>query len=252
MSDWDPGALPRGAGHILCTVKAPLAEILISSPQRRNAISPGMMVDLSGVVAALSLRADISVVLLRGEGDAFCAGGDLRAVRAHLLVPDAGAGMCAYMTELLDGLAALPMVLVAAVTGPALGGGAEILTACDVVYASTSARIGFVHAALGVSPGWGGGRRLVQRVGRRHALRLLTEAERLSADQACAAGLVDAVSADGLAAARAHCARLAAMPTEAVRAAAAIAKGAPEGPHFSALWGGPAHRAILAGVKAGR
>ena len=160
--------------------------------------------------------------------------------------------MCAYMTRLLDDLAALPVVLVAAVTGAALGGGAEILTACDVVYASASARIGFVHAALGVSPGWGGGRRLVRRVGRHRALRLLTEAERLTAAQAGVAGLVDGVSEDGLAAARGHLARLATMPVESVRAAAAIAKGAPERPLFSALWGGAAHRAILAGVKAGR
>lgn len=252
MSGWDPGALPRGEGHILCTVKAPSAEILISSPRRRNAISPGMMVDLTEVLNALRLRTDISVVLLRGEGDAFCAGGDLRAVREHLLEPDAGAGMCTHMTRLLDELADLPVVVVGAVTGPALGGGAEILTICDVIHASASARIGFVHAALGVSPGWGGGRRLVRRVGRHGAIRLLTEAERLTAEQACAAGLVDGVSEDGLAAARAHCERLAAMPVEAVRAAAAIAKGAPEGPIFSSLWGGRSHRTILAGVEAGR
>ena len=252
MICWDPGSYPRGDGHVSCTIEAPSAEIVVSSPRRRNAISPGMMADLRAIGERLSTRDDVSVVVIRGEGAAFCAGGDLRAVREHLLTPSAGAGMCAYMTATLDAFAALPMVRIGAVTGPALGGGAELLGVCDVVYAAQDAPIGFVHAALGVSPGWGGGRRLVDRVGRRAALRLLTEAQRLSGEQAVVAGLVDVSCIDPLEAAEAHRARLAKMPVAAVRAAVQIAHGASEGPLFTALWGGPAHQAILAGVRAGR
>ncbi len=252
MSCWDPGRYPRGDGRVSCTIEAPSAEVVIRSPRRRNAISPGMMVDLRAIVERLSSRDDVSVVVIRGEGAAFCAGGDLRSVRAHLLSPQAGAGMCAYMTATLDALAALPMVRIGAVTGPALGGGAELLGVCDVVYAAEDAPIGFVHASLGVSPGWGGGRRLVERVGRRAALRLLTEAGRLSGGAAVDAGLVDVSCTDPVEAAEVHRARLAKMPVAAVRAAVQVAHGVPEGALFTALWGGPDHQAILAGVRAGR
>ena len=97
MSSWDPGAYPRGDGRVSCTIEAPSAEVVIRSPRRRNAISPGMMVDLREIVERLSAREDLSVVVIRGEGEAFCAGGDLRSVRAHLLTGTAGAGMCARL-----------------------------------------------------------------------------------------------------------------------------------------------------------
>ncbi|MFT5684408.1 MAG: ethylmalonyl-CoA/methylmalonyl-CoA decarboxylase [Myxococcota bacterium] len=252
MRRWDPRDFPRGDGRIFCTIEAPSAEIVISSPRRRNAVSPGMMADLAEVVGRLEAQKDLSVVVIRGEGAAFCAGGDLRAVREHLLTPEAGAGMCDFMTAALDALAALPVVCIGAVTGPALGGGAELLTVCDVVYATPDAPVGFVHASLGVSPGWGGGKRLVARVGGRTALRLLTGAERLSGARAVDAGLVDVICADPLAEVAAHRDRLTSMPVAAVRAAVQIAKGAPEGPLFASLWGGEDHRAILKRVRAGQ
>jgi ethylmalonyl-CoA/methylmalonyl-CoA decarboxylase len=252
MSGWDPRDFPRGEGRIFCTIDAPHAELVISSPARRNAISPGMMADLGEAVERLAARDDLSVVLIRGEGAAFCAGGDLQVVREHLLEPGAGEGMCAYMTRTLDALSALPVVCIGVVTGPALGGGAELLTVCDVVVAAHGATIGFVHAALGVSPGWGGGRRLVARVGGRTALRLLAGAERLRGAAAVDAGLVDVLCDDPLVAARARRDQLVALPVAAVRAAVQIARGAEEAPLFASLWGGPDHRALLDVVQAGR
>ena len=252
MLRWNPRDFPRGEGTVRCAVQAPTAVLCLDNARRKNAVSPGMMADLQDAVASLEAREDLSALIVHGAQDAFCSGGDLTAVREHLLQPGAGAGMCSFMTATLSALARLPVVRIGAVTGPALGGGAELLTVCDVVYAAPAARIGFVHASLGVSPGWGGGRRLVERVGRRHALRLLTEARRLSAAEAEALGLVDAVVADPIAEAQAHAARLAALPVAAVRAAVSVAQGGDEAALFSALWGGADHRAILAGVRAGR
>jgi ethylmalonyl-CoA/methylmalonyl-CoA decarboxylase len=213
-----------------------------------------MMCDLRDAVSRIAGCSTLSAVLLTGSAGAFCSGGDLTAVRAHLMAPGAGAGMCAYMTETLDRLAALPVVVVAAVEGAALGGGAELLTCADIVVAGSSARIGFVHASLGVSPGWGGGRRLVGRVGARVALRLLAFSPRLSAEQARSVGLVDEVVADGAALGRAEdIARpLASMPVDAVRAAVSVTRGADEAACFTALWGGASHQEALRRVTVGK
>jgi len=164
--------------------------------------------------------------------------------------------------DALDKLSSLPAVVVAAVEGAALGGGAELLTACDWVVASTSARIGFVHASLGVAPGWGGGARLVRQVGARRALPLLARAERLSAASAAAAGLVDEVVDAGSALVAAHTwiERLRSLPPDAVRGVVSVVRAARDDPDraveverrvFGELWGGLAHRAALAMVKAG-
>ena len=122
-------------------------------------------------------------------------GGDLKDVRSHLMNPSAAAGMPAVMGGALDRLASLNAVIVAAVEGAALGGGAELLTAADWVIAADDAQIGFVHAALGVSPGWGGGHRLVRKVGHRAALPVLVGARKMTAAQSAVLGLVDEVAA---------------------------------------------------------
>ncbi len=257
MSGWHPARLPRGEGQIRLEDHGTIAEIVLDSPGARNAVSPGMMADLGHILDTLE-RWRGAGVLLRGEGtEAFCAGGHLHAVQTHLLDEGGGAGMCAYMSAVLDRLANLPAVVMAAVEGPALGGGAELLTTCDLVVASETARVGFVQAALGVSPGWGGGRRLVRRVGSRRALQLLAFAEVLDVDQAQAVGLVDRVAPAGEAAiaARAWLAELERIPRESLRAAVAIGRGASaevESAFFASLWGAEAHREALARARRGR
>ena len=98
------------------------------------------------------------MILSGADQYAFCAGGDLRDVRQSLLDSEQGRIMCEQMTHNLDLLLQLPSFVIAAVEGAALGGGAEVLTACDALICGESSTIGFVHASLGVSPGWGGGR----------------------------------------------------------------------------------------------
>jgi ethylmalonyl-CoA/methylmalonyl-CoA decarboxylase len=236
-----------------------MARVEISNPRARNALSPGMMADWVRIVSTLEAAA-ISVVLIQGEGPAaFCSGGDLRSVAAHLLEPENAAGMCVVMGQTLDRLAALNAVVLAAVEGAALGGGAEIISTADGVVAAQGARIGFIHGSLGVSPGWGGGRRLVRRVGSARALHVLTLARRMTAEQAQAVGMVDQVVGDGSAveAAEAWAAEICTRPTAAVRGAVELirawrdepARGqAVERAVFGSLWGGPDHRAALARI----
>lgn len=243
-------AVPAGPGQVHLGVAGEVATLRLDHPGARNALSPAMMVALADAVAALRASPPRAVVI-GGAGPAFCAGGDLAAVQQHLLAPGAAAEMQAFMAETCDALLALPCLVIAAVEGAALGGGAELLTACDLVYCAPTARVGFVQAAMGVSPGFGGARRLVKQLGPRRAVDLLTRARPLTATEAHQVGLVDEVCDDPWSAARARAEQCAALPAGAGGAAkplvARLVAGdaAAEGEVFARLWGGPEHVAAL-------
>jgi len=246
-------AAGRDGGRVRLEREGPVVLLLWDAPWRRNAMDPGMMLDLHAAVSAVAEEPPGAVVLC-GVGGAFCAGGDLAAVRGALLEPAAAAAMARTMAACTDALAALPCLVLAAVEGAALGGGAELLLAADGVIAGADARIGFVQGRMGVSPGWGGGARLVARVGARRARRILLEAAVWSADEALAEGIVDRVVPAGTAraVAMARAAAAAEVPAAARAGAVAVAAGAPEAAVFAQLWGGVAHRAALDQAAAGR
>jgi ethylmalonyl-CoA/methylmalonyl-CoA decarboxylase len=245
-----PRQLPAGPGAIRVTYDGRIATVALDHPAARNAVTPGMMANLGDIVDELESWDGVGVILTGVGQQAFCAGGDLNAVAAHWSTADAGIRVGAWMSSVLDRFNRLPMVTVAAVEGAALGGGAELLTAVDFVIAASDASIGFVHARLGVSPGWGGAQRLCQKVGGRAALRFLAFAERHDADAARALGLVDVVTSSGgaLDAARRFLAPLQDLPPAAVQAAVRLARSGSrddERVAFASLWGGPAHVAAL-------
>ncbi len=242
-------SLPRGPGRVHVR-PGPVAEVVFHSSGKHNALDAGMMLDFG---AAAGLLADARVIILRGEGESFCAGGDLGAVEDYLGAPSIGSGLGGFMSRAVADLRKLDAIVLAAVRGPALGGGAELLAACDYVIAAPDARIGWVQARLGVSPGFGGGGHLVRRVGSARAIRLLIEARTLTAEEAREAGLVDTIEADPVATARAWAAAAVALPESALRAAVRVvrAAGGPdaaqrEAEAFASLWGGPDHRDALA------
>ena len=96
MTEWNPADLPRGDGRVSLSIDGPIGVLVIDQPARRNAISPGMMCDLRDAVAQLEACSALSAVLLTGASGAFCSGGDLTAVREHLMAPGAGAGTVSY------------------------------------------------------------------------------------------------------------------------------------------------------------
>lgn len=234
-----PGIVER-EGHVLRLV----------NPEVRGALTVGMMLDLARHVADLQRDEALGVVVITGTPGAFCSGGHLGQVRAGLGEPEAGMRMCAAMTVVLDALATLPQLVVAAVDGPALGGGAELLTAADQRVLAPHARVGFVHARLGVSPGWGGLARLVRHVGPTAALGLLTSATARGPEGLGA--FVDATgplpaSLDG------HLAPVLDVDPAVVRALkgavlaeSPVVRSGEEARVFGRLWGAGLHRARLA------
>lgn len=225
--------------------------LVIDNPAARGALTVGMMVSLARAVA--HAPADPAPVLLvRGVGPAFCSGGHLGQVRAGLVEREHGVRMSSAMTVVLDALLALPRLVVAEVDGPALGGGAELLTACDHVACGGSARIGFVHARLGVAPGWGGAARLVRRIGAASALRVLGSAAVFDPATAVRVGVADAWDPDPTRALASLVdpwrgvapAALRAIKSQ-VAAASPIHRTGVESARFADVWGGDAHRRAL-------
>jgi ethylmalonyl-CoA/methylmalonyl-CoA decarboxylase len=168
------------------------ALLTLARPEKRNAVSASMMLDLERCVVALEGWSG-SVLILRGAGGHFCAGADLNLLNGPLSSQSGGEGMCKWMTDLLNRIYLAPFVSIAVVEGAAMGGGAELAIATDFRLMAENARIQFVQAKRGLSPGWGGAARLVQIAGRTRALSLLARAEPIAPQSALECGLVDLV-----------------------------------------------------------
>jgi len=153
-------------------------------------------------------------VVLTGGGDTFISGGDLRDL-GELTTGESGAEMAAVMQGVLDALAALPVPVIAALDGSAIGGGAEVALAADVRIAASDAWLAFRQIDFAVTTGWGGAQRLAGLVGRSRALHLLWSGARVTAADALRLGLVDEIAPSGeraLDAARRMAERLARRP----------------------------------------
>ncbi|XP_078494773.1 TC10 protein [Ciona intestinalis] len=194
----------KDAENILATLKggsvdlnfdAKIALVKINNPKKKNAISGTMMLDLQEVTIELSKWNEGKAIILLGEGNMFCAGSDLAAFQS-LVSPKEGANVCMYMQNTLYAFQCLPMVSLAYIEGKAMGGGAEVVTACDFRLMHESAEIQFVQRRLGLIPGWGGTTRLRGLIGRQRAMGVLMSGLGVGAVEALSMGLVDGVGCE--------------------------------------------------------
>ena len=169
-----------------------------------NAIGQAMRQGLLEAIAWAEAEA-LERVILTGHGKFFAAGADAREFDAAPLAP--------HLPDVLNALEASPVPWIAAINGPALGGGAEIALACRMRILSPAAQIGLPEVTLGVIPGAGGTQRLPRLAGLERALEIIAGGRPLGAAAALEAGLVHAVESDPLTAARGvGSQRLAALP----------------------------------------
>lgn len=168
-------------------------------------------------VAQIAGDTRVRCVVVTGAGErAFCAGSDVHEFQS--VMDDVVARKLRLENEAFDGLAELPVPVIAALNGVALGGGAEIALACDLRIMAAGARIGFPEVKLGVFPGSGGTFRLPRLVGSARAFELLYTGDPIAADDALRIGLVNRLvpQVEVLPAALALAARLAAGPALAL------------------------------------
>lgn len=163
--------------------------IRLSRPEKRNAISTAMLLQLQAALDGDRTEEEARVVILTGKGSAFSAGADISEYEAMdaeelRIFTDRAAALCTR-------LATLPVPVIAAVNGAALGGGFELVLCCDLVVAASSATFGLPELRLGLIPGWGGTQRLAHHVGPNRARELILLGKRLTADDAAKLGIVN-------------------------------------------------------------
>lgn len=185
----------------------------LDRPAVRNAIGQETIDALHALCA--ELEAEPRILILTGAGGVFASGADIAELRERR-ADDARAGINAHAFVRVH---ELPMPVIAAIDGWALGGGAELAYAADIRIASTEARIGNPETGLGIIAAAGGSWRLKQIVGDALAIELLLTGRVLDASEALAAGLVSSVhpAGDLLAAAHALADRIAANDPRATQ-----------------------------------
>ena len=166
-----------------------VATIRLNRPDAMNALSSELLQEFSNAVAEVGQDQGVKALVIRGEGQAFCAGADL--IFFDSIFGDM-AKLNPYISLLNQcflQLEDLPVPVIAVVHGFALAGGLELLLACDMVIAAEDARLGDQHANFGLMPGGGSTQRLPRRVGMQRAMELLTTGRWLSGPEAVDWGL---------------------------------------------------------------
>jgi enoyl-CoA hydratase len=178
--------------EIVLTVDGAIATVTMSRPGAMNAMGRRFADDLERVLGELRALRGIRAVVVTGAGDrAFSVGGDIKERGAMSL--DERWSHSLRLGRCFDEIEALPVPVIAAINGYALGGGMELAVACDIRIASDRAEVGLTEVRIGVFPGAGGPVRLTRLVGKGIAKLVLFSGRRFRAPEAIALGLVDVV-----------------------------------------------------------
>ena len=186
----EPHALVERRGHVLI--------VTMNRPQARNALSGPMMELMRQAWDTVDSDPEIRVCVLTGAGGAFCAGADLKAMTSsHPGDRFQGGDLDVSVIEPLLKGRRLTKPLIAAVEGPAVAGGTEILQACDIRVAGASARFGVSEARWGLFPLGGSAVRLPRQIPYTVAADLLLTGRHITAAEALSIGLIGHVVPDG-------------------------------------------------------
>jgi E-phenylitaconyl-CoA hydratase len=182
----------EAAGGLRVERAGATAWLVLDRPARRNAVDRATRAALRAAGETLESDGEVRVVVLTGSGDAFCAGTDLKEATVQ------GPGSPADPTEPLAAfIGRFTKPVIAAVNGPAVGGGLELALACDLRIAATSATFALPEVLVGSLPGSGGTQRLFAAVAPAIAWKMLLTGAPIDADTAQRAGLVSDVVEPG-------------------------------------------------------
>ena len=178
--------------HILLEKKGNVAIATINRPKALNALNSEVLNDLNTLVDTVNADPEIRVLILTGSGEkAFVAGADIGEMSS--LSKAEGEAFGKKGNDVFRRIETLPIPVIAAVNGYALGGGCELSMACDIRIASDTAVFGQPETGLGITPGFGGTQRLARLIGPGMAKQLIYSARNIKADEALRIGLVNAV-----------------------------------------------------------
>lgn len=169
-----------------------VAIITINRPQVLNALNKETLLEMNSAIMDAEKDSSIKVVIVTGAGErAFCAGADIKELSDK--TPIEIMELIKLGQETFNLIENLSKPVIAAVNGLALGGGCELVAACDFVVSSDKAMFGQPEINLGIMPGWGGTQRLVNLVGIRKAKEMILLGKMIKAEEAQQIGLVNRV-----------------------------------------------------------
>ncbi|HXW84070.1 MAG TPA: enoyl-CoA hydratase-related protein [Candidatus Binataceae bacterium] len=204
-----------------------VSTLTVNRPAALNALNVEVLDEILRVIRDIRHDSAIRVLIVTGAGDrAFVAGADIAAMAKMSVAEGLQFGWLGH--RVLQAIEELPIPVIAAVGGFALGGGTELALACDLVIASDKARFGQPEINLGLIPGFGGTQRLPQRIGHVKARELIMTGDMIDAKTALELGLVNQVVAPEqlLEAARALAAKLVSKSAFALRQAKSALRAA--------------------------
>lgn len=178
--------------HIQFQIEQGIARITFNRPAALNALNRALIEEFSAALGAVAADEAVRVLVLTGAGEkSFVSGADINEL--SVLNPLEAKQFSRAGHNALFGLQKLPIPVIAAVNGFALGGGCEIALACDFIYASENAKFGLPEITLGIIPGFGGTQRLPRVIGQNLAKELIFTGRIFSAEEAGRMGLVNKV-----------------------------------------------------------
>jgi len=172
--------------------KAPIAMVTVNRPKVLNALNVRVVEELARVLRDVRHDPAVRALIITGAGDrAFVAGADIAAMTEMSVVE--GLEFSRLGHRVLQSMEELPVPIIAAVNGFALGGGLELAMACDLAIASDKARFGQPEINLALIPGFGGTQRLPRRIGHPRARHLILTGDMIDAKTALEWGLINQV-----------------------------------------------------------
>ena len=210
-------------GYINYTQEANIGTLTINRPEALNALNTAVTNELLATLGEIE-KSDIRCLIITGAGEkSFIAGADIAEMKDF--APQAAEDFSKAGNLVMDTIESLPMPVIAAVNGFALGGGCELAMSCDIRIASDNAVFSLPEASLGILPGYGGVQRLARIVGLAKAKELAFTTNRVKAEEAKTLGLVNQVvaQADLMAEANKMASKIATNAPVSVRAIKTIA-----------------------------
>jgi 2-(1,2-epoxy-1,2-dihydrophenyl)acetyl-CoA isomerase len=193
------GELVTGTDHLLGRIDDQVAVLSFNRPERRNALSDQIYAGLARALAQVNADRNVRVVMITGEGGAFCAGGDVKNMNERNQSPtplsfdDHVAGIRKLQNPVILGIRNLPQPVVAALPGPVAGAGLSIALAADLRIAAESAFVITAFSNIGASGDFGTSWFLPRLVGEAKAKELLFLSPRLTASEARQLGIINHV-----------------------------------------------------------
>lgn len=177
--------------------------LILNQPATLNALSPDFFTEFPQALSYLDSNPDVSVILLSGQGNHFCAGIDINSLKAASTTSSSDRGRATeslrrhilFMQEAINAIEKCRKPVIACVHGACIGGGVDVITACDIRFCTDSAFFSVKEVDLAIVADLGTLQRLPRVVGYANAMELALTARRFSASEALRFGLVSKVFA---------------------------------------------------------